>query len=204
VSLTGLVETEVAVPDSRLTAPGESLGSLAVCRATANDVLVRAGLALARYHLGHDLTRRTAVVVGAGRTGRHAARLLDEAGVGCLSTTSRRQAAAADLATWRGGQPLAAAGLVDAVSHAEILVAAISATAPVVLVQEVRIARQTARGRPLFVLDLGAPPDVEPAVGRLPGVVLIDLRGLGRRLRLGDVSERISARSARSEGRVSG
>jgi glutamyl-tRNA reductase len=184
-------------------APAVSLGSLAVRRATANDVLVRAGLALARYHLGHDLTGRTAVVVGAGRTGRHAARLLDEAGVGSLSITSRHQTPAVDPATSRGGEPLAAAGLIEAVSHAEILVVATSA-APVVLVQEVRVARQKARGRPLFVLDLGAPPGVEPGVGRLPGVVLIDLRALGRRLRLGDVSERISARSGRSEARVSG
>jgi glutamyl-tRNA reductase len=189
---------------SRLTSPAESLGSLAVRRATANDVLVRAGLALARYHLGHDLTRRTAVVIGAGRTGRHAARRLDEAGVGSLSITSRSQAAAADLATLRSAEPLAAAGLVDAVSHAEILVTATSATAPVVLVQELGIARQTTRGKPLFVLDLGAPPDVESGVGRLPGVFLIDLRGLGRRLRLGDVSGRISARSGRSEARISG
>jgi glutamyl-tRNA reductase len=196
--------TTTSLGVSRRTLRTESLGSLAMRRVKANDILVRAGLALARYHLGHDLTGRNAVVIGAGKVARHAARLLHEAGVGGLSITSSRQAAAAELATWTGGEPLEAAGLIDALSRAEILVAATSATAQVVLVQQVRFARQNARGRPLFVLDLGAPPDVEPGVGRLPGVVLIDLRALGRRLRLGDVPERTSARSARSGGRVSG
>jgi len=37
-------------------------------------------------------------------------------------------------------------------------------------------------GRPLFVLDLGMPPDVEPGVGRLAGVTLADLTALGRHL----------------------
>jgi len=194
--------TSLGVPSP--TTPAVSLGSLAVRREAANIVLVRAGLALARYHLGHDLTGRTAVVVGAERTGTYAARLLHEAGVGGLSVTSRSQATASELAAWTGGEPLAAAGLVDAVSHAEILVAATAAQTSVVLVPEVRLARQNAGGRPLFVLDLGAPPDVERGVGRLPGVVLVDLRALGRRLRLGDVPEWISARSRRLEDRVSG
>jgi glutamyl-tRNA reductase len=46
----------------------------------------------------------------------------------------------------------------------------------------VRAARAQAGHRPLFVLDLGMPPDVDPAVGRLAGVTLIGLAALGRRL----------------------
>jgi glutamyl-tRNA reductase len=193
-----------ATPDAaRRPAVVTSLGSLAARRETANDVLVRAGLALARYHLGHDLARRRAVVIGAGKTGRRAAKLLHEMGVGGLSITSRGQAAVAEAATSVGVGPLGAAGLLGAVSHAEILVAATTAQAPVVRVEEVRLARQNARSRALFVLDLGEPPDVEPAVGNLPGVVLIDLRALGRRLRLGGVPERIS-RLGTTPGRDSG
>src|SRR5205807_1337210 len=43
-------------------------------------------------------------------------------------------------------------------------------------------AREPADGRPLFVLDLGMPPNVEPAAGRLAGVTLVDLTALGRHL----------------------
>jgi glutamyl-tRNA reductase len=46
----------------------------------------------------------------------------------------------------------------------------------------VRAARAQASGRPLFVLDLGMPPNVDPAVGQLAGVTLVDLTALGRNL----------------------
>jgi len=46
----------------------------------------------------------------------------------------------------------------------------------------VREARVQAGTRPLFVLDLGMPPDAEPAVGRLAGVTLADLTVLGQHL----------------------
>jgi len=55
-------------------------------------------------------------------------------------------------------------------------------TAPVVAAGPVRAARARAGGRPLFVLDLGMPPDVDAAVGGLPGVTLVDLTALGRHL----------------------
>jgi glutamyl-tRNA reductase len=62
------------------------------------------------------------------------------------------------------------------------LVTATGAGAPVVLAEHLRAARGQAGCRPLFVLDLGMPPDVEPAAGRLAGVTLIDVAALGRKL----------------------
>ncbi len=69
-----------------------------------------------------------------------------------------------------------------ALADADILVTATGAAAPVVLAEHVCTARAQADGRPLFVLDLGMPPDVEPAVGRLAGVTLIYVAALGRHL----------------------
>ncbi len=50
------------------------------------------------------------------------------------------------------------------------------------LASQVRAARAPAGQSPLFVLDLGMPPNVEPAVGRLDGVTLVDIAALGRHL----------------------
>jgi glutamyl-tRNA reductase len=69
-----------------------------------------------------------------------------------------------------------------ALADANLLVTAIGAAAPVVVAGPVRAARTRVGARPLFVLDLGMPPDVEPAVGRLAGVTLIDLATLGQHL----------------------
>ena len=52
-------------------------------------------------------------------------------------------------------------------------------SAGVVLAEQVRSARDGAGARPLFVLDLGMPSDVEAAVGDLPDVTVVDIAGLG-------------------------
>jgi glutamyl-tRNA reductase len=143
--------------------------------------LARTGLDLADAHLG-GLAGRDAVVLGTGSMGKLAARLLREAGVGLLSVASRSQARAAEVAAAVHGRHLRASDMPAALADADILITATGATAPVVRAGQVRAARAQAGRRPLFVLDLGMPPDVDPAVGRLTGVTLIDLTALGRHL----------------------
>jgi glutamyl-tRNA reductase len=143
--------------------------------------LARAGLDLAAAHLG-GLAARDAVVLGTGSTGKLAARLLRQAGVGRLSVAGRDAARAAEVAAAVGGRPLRAADVPAALARADLLVTATGAAAPVVAAGPVQAARAQAGGRPLFVLDLGMPPDVEPAVGRLAGVTLADLAALGQHL----------------------
>jgi glutamyl-tRNA reductase len=143
--------------------------------------LARAGLDLAAAHLG-GLAARDAVVLGTGSTGKLAARLLRQAGVGRLSVAGRDAARAAEVAAAVGGRPLRAADVPAALVRADLLVTATGAAAPVVVAGPVQAARAQAGGRPLFVLDLGMPPDVEPAVGRLAGVTLADLAALGQHL----------------------
>ena len=114
--------------------------------------------------------------------GRLAARLLHEAGVARLSVASRNAARAAEVAAPLRAGHLAASDVPAALADADLLVTATGAPAPVVAAGPVRAARAQAGGRPLFVLDLGMPPDVDAAVGRLAGVKLVDLTALGRHL----------------------
>jgi glutamyl-tRNA reductase len=143
--------------------------------------LARAGLDLAAAHLG-GLAARDAIVLGTGSTGKRAARLLRQADVGRLSVVSRSQARAVEVAATVRGRLLRAADVPAALTGADLLVTATGAATPVVPVGPVRAARAQAGGRPLFVLDLGMPPDVDPAVGQLAGVTLVDLTALGQHL----------------------
>jgi glutamyl-tRNA reductase len=143
--------------------------------------LARAGLDLADAHLG-GLAARHAVVLGTGSMGKLAVRLLREAGVGRLSVASRDVARAAAVAAGVGGRHLQAGDVPATLADADILVTATGAAAPLVRAEQVRAAGARAGDRPLFVLDLGLPPDVDPAVGRLSGVTLVDLTALGRHL----------------------
>jgi glutamyl-tRNA reductase len=148
---------------------------------TAGISLARAGLDLAGAHLG-GLAARHAVVLGTGSMGKLAARLLREAGVGRLSVASRSPARAAEVAAAAGGRPLRASDVPATLADADLLITATGAAVPAVPAEQVRAARAQGGNQPLFVLDLGMPPDVDPAVGRLPGVTLVDLTALGRHL----------------------
>jgi Shikimate / quinate 5-dehydrogenase len=118
-------------------------------------------------HLG-GLAARDAVVLGTGSTGKLVARPLREAGVGRLSVASRSQVRAAEVAAAVGGRPLRTADVPAALADADLLVTATGAAVPVVAAGPVRAARAQAGGQPLFVLDLGMPPDVEPPWGDWP------------------------------------
>jgi len=143
--------------------------------------LVRAGLDIAAAHLG-GLADRHAVVLGTGSTGKLAARLLHEAGVARLSVAGRNAARAAEVAAVLRAGHLPASDVPALLAGADLLVTATGAAAPVVATGPMRAARAQAGSRPLFVLDLGMPPDVDAAVGRLAGVKLVDLTALGRHL----------------------
>ena len=153
--------------------------------------LARSGLDLAAGHLG-GLADRHAVVLGTGSMGKLAARLLRQANVGRLGVASRSPARAAAVADEVSGRPLALPDVPDALAAADILITATGSTVPLVTAGQVRAAREPAASRLLFVLDLGMPPDVEPAVGRLAGVTLVDLTALGRHLTGADVPDQVS------------
>jgi glutamyl-tRNA reductase len=157
---------------------------------TAGISLTRAGLDLARAHLG-GLDGRDAVVLGTGSVGRLAASLLHEGDVGRLSVAGRSQTRTVEVAAAVEGRPLRPAELATAIADADILVTATGASVPVILADHVRPAREPTSNRPLFVLDLGMPPDVDPAVGSLTGVTLVDLTAIGRHLADSDVPDQI-------------
>ena len=143
--------------------------------------LVRSGLDIAAAHLS-GLADRQAVILGTGSTGKLAARLLHEAGVARLSVAGRNAARAAEVAAALRAGHLLASDVPAMLAGADLLVTATGAAAPVVAAGPVRAARAQAGSRPLFVLDLGMPPDVDAAVGRLAGVKLVDLTALGGHL----------------------
>ncbi|MBE3590293.1 MAG: glutamyl-tRNA reductase [Firmicutes bacterium] len=120
------------------------------------------------------LTGRTVHVWGAGETAADVVAHLADAGA--RVTVFNRTAARAEALAARFG---AAAGRwrarLQALSAAQALVTATAARRPVLREREARAALGGAR---LFILDLAVPRDVEPAVGRLPGVQLHDLDAL--------------------------
>jgi glutamyl-tRNA reductase len=124
-----------------------------------------------------DLRERAVVLLGAGEMGGLAARHLADVGVSRLVIVSRTIERAEAIARQTGGKAAAFEEFPRHAAGADILICA--ATAPDVLVTASQVAGWLAsRPRPLFVIDLGVPRNVERAVSRLGDVYLYDIDDL--------------------------
>ena len=118
------------------------------------------------------------LVVGAGSMGALAGATLRRAGVGHIVVANRTLANAEHLAASLEGSGVGLDGLEEALAKADVVVTSTGSTGLVMDLELVRRAVQARGGRPLALLDLALPRDVDPAVRDLPGVTLVDLESL--------------------------
>ena len=165
---------------------------------SAGASVVSEALADAAGALAGDLAGRRAVVVGAGAMGGLAAAHLRRAGAAEIVVLNRTPDRAARLAeiTAPAGTPARAGGLADLdveLAAADVVVACTGAVGATVEHAAVAAALADRGGRPLVLCDLGLPRDVEPSVAALPGVTVIDLATLQRRLADGTPGTAVTA-----------
>jgi glutamyl-tRNA reductase len=134
-------------------------------------------VALARRLLG-DLTCSTVLVVSAGEAGKLAARSLAESGASRLLVTSRTAKRARELATDLGGETVPFGRLGRALEDADIVITSSSAQEYLIGPDLVERATASRNGRPLLLIDIAVPRDVDPAVRDLPKVHLCDIDDL--------------------------
>lgn len=149
-----------------LTAIGEGTASVSA-----------AAVAMATEHLG-GLEGRSVLVIGAGAVARRMCRALAGAGVTDIRIANRTPARASELAEAVGGTPLGLAEVPGALMAADVVLTSTGAGDLVVGHDEVAAAVAARRGRPLVVVDVAVPRDVDPAVGDLDGVTLLDMDDL--------------------------
>jgi len=141
--------------------------------------LVEAGTTLAERELG-GLAGRSAVVVGAGGMASLAVKHLRLREVGQLRVVNRNLDRARRLAARAGGEPHGLDSLVAALTQADLVVTSTGASGTVIGPDAVGEALdRNGRGRrPLFLLDLAVPRDIDPAVKDFPDVRLADIDDL--------------------------
>jgi glutamyl-tRNA reductase len=137
-----------------------------------------AAVTVARGHDGSGLRDRRVVVVGAGEMGLGVCRALTEIepadAPSEVVVVNRSIKRAKDLVHGAGGSvPLRAASLDDVrleLATADVVLTAVAAEAAILRVQDF-----DGPSRPLLVIDLGVPRNVDPRVGARPGVSLLDM-----------------------------
>ncbi|HUR14414.1 MAG TPA: glutamyl-tRNA reductase [Mycobacteriales bacterium] len=143
----------------------------------AGQSLVTVGVQHAERVVG-PLSGRPVLVVGAGSMGALAGATLRRAGVGDVVIANRTPDNAARLATSLEGRGVGLDALRDELAIADVVVTSTGAIGHVVTRAVVVEAMALRSGRPLAVVDLALPRDVDPAVRSVPGVSLVDLETL--------------------------
>ncbi|MEX0658904.1 MAG: glutamyl-tRNA reductase [Egibacteraceae bacterium] len=135
--------------------------------------MVDVGLEAARQVLG-DLEGRTVLVVGAGKMGGMGADRLAGTAERIL-VANRTPDKAERLAAKVGGQVVALGGLAEGLAAADLVLCSTGASSPVVDHDMVRDAMAARPDRPLVLVDLAVPRDVDAACAGLPGVTVLDI-----------------------------
>jgi glutamyl-tRNA reductase len=137
----------------------------------------QAAVEMASRNLG-SLDDRRILVLGAGDMGEGMVAALATSGAGEILVANRSGTKAAALARKVGGRSVALGAVAAALIDVDVLLT--STGSPDVLVEaaDVLAVMQARQGRPLLVVDIAVPRDVDPGVGDLDGVTLLDIDDL--------------------------
>ena len=134
-------------------------------------------VALAQQVLG-DLESRKVLVIGAGENGEVTARALADRGVHSIFVANRRYDRAIGLAERFGGEAVRFDDLPELLTEADIVVACTASPHQIVGREELAQVLEERVGRPLLLIDIAVPRDIDPAVRGLPGITLYDMDDL--------------------------
>lgn len=136
----------------------------------------QAAVAMAAARLD-GLSGRRVLVLGAGEMGEAMAVGLAKAGSE-LSLANRTWERAVQLAARVEGRAVRLLDVPAALADVDVLLSSTGAAVPLLAADDVEAVIAARHGRPLLIVDIAVPRDIDPAVGRLPGVTLLDMDDL--------------------------
>jgi len=152
---------------------------------------VRAETAIARNHVSlssvavelaerllGDLGGRPVVVIGAGETAELTAQALAARGVATIFIANRHADRARSVAERFGGSVVGLDRLPETLEAADIVLASTSSPHAIVGHEELELVMRAREHRPLLLIDIAVPRDIDPACAAIDGVTLRDIDDL--------------------------
>ena len=138
-----------------------------------------AAVELAKQIFG-SLAGRKVLVLGAGKMSELSARYLAASGASELHVTNRTLANAESVASALGGRAVPYEQRWTCFAEDDIVISSTGCPHLVFTREDAERVRTERRGRPIFLIDIAVPRDIDPAVRDLPGVFLYDIDDLER------------------------
>jgi glutamyl-tRNA reductase len=163
-----------------------------------SPVSIAKAAALRAHEVFGSLRERAVLIVGAGKMARLAAEHVVSSGVGSIAVVNRSWQGAADLARRMQGNAFPWEERARLLEISDVVIVSTGAPQHVVVHEEVLQAARARRGRPLFLLDIAMPRNVDPRVNQIDNVYLYDLDDLRAVAEAGKSERRREAANAES------
>ena len=136
-----------------------------------------AAVELAKKIFG-DIADKHVVVYGAGEMGELALKNLHGAGVNKITIVNRTIERAKDMARFFGAKTAKVEELPSVLKEADILISSTAARQPVLMKEDIAPIQKERKGKPLFLVDIAVPRDLDPNISDLDSVFLYDIDDL--------------------------
>lgn len=136
-----------------------------------------AAVSLSRQIFG-NLSDKTVLLIGAGETIELAAKHLRESGLQRMIVANRTLQGSRRLAHEYAGYAITLEDIPEHLYEADIVIASTASTTHVLKKADIEAAVQKRKHRPMFMVDIAVPRDIEPAAGELDDVYLYSVDDL--------------------------
>jgi glutamyl-tRNA reductase len=136
-----------------------------------------AAVELAKKIFG-GLSDRTVMVLGAGQTSEQTLKHLVDEGVGAVVASNRSYDRAVELALAYGGKAIPLDECIEELTRTDIVISSTAAPHPILRREHLPKVMRRRRNRPLFLIDIAVPRDIEADVNELDNVYLYNIDDL--------------------------
>ena len=133
---------------------------------------------LAERIFRHDLSQHKVIIIGAGQLGETCVRHFAKKGARSILVSNRSFDRAIELASQFGGEAVRFEECLEAVTHVDIVVAATGCPNTLLRRVEVENLMRRRKNRPLFLIDIAVPRNIDAHVQSLEGVYLYNIDDL--------------------------
>jgi len=146
-----------------------------------------------------DLRSKHALLIGAGKMAELAAKHLRRAGCGRIHVTNRTRARAEQMAALVEGEVLDYDAFRSRLHEMDIVLASSGATEYILGKEDMRAVLRRRQNRPVFLIDIAVPRNIDPAVDDLENAYLYDIDDLGREV---EANRQARQREAEEAGQI--
>lgn len=143
-----------------------------------------------------DLSSHTALLIGAGETIELVARHLHESGIGRIIVANRTVEKAHNLASEFGGYAIALSEIPEHLAEADVVISSTASQLPILGKGAVESALKKRKHRPMLLVDIAVPRDIESQVSELEDVFLYTVDDLQEIIQEGLRSRQEAAQQA--------